>query len=131
LSAIYFYQVSEDTVLTDPTGLHLGAGPYLLLYSKAMLPEHAAELQRLPWPDKIKVNFHGGVELGLIDASYHQNSAKHNNIQFLSQIKQEVASQVLDFNSPPTSPMNLSAPLPRATESNDTPEQSQELMDLS
>jgi len=78
-----------------------------------MLPEHAAELQRLPWPDRIK------------------NSAKHNNIQFLSQIKQEVASQVHDFNSPPTSPMNLSAPLPRATESNDTPEQSQELMDLS
>jgi hypothetical protein len=96
-----------------------------------MLPEHAAELQRLPWPDRIKVNLHGGVELGLIDASYHQNSAKHNNIQFLSQIKQEVASQVHDFNSPPTSPMNLSAPLPRATESNNTPEQSQELMDLS
>lgn len=27
-------EVPEETVLTDPTGLHLSAGPYLLLYSK-------------------------------------------------------------------------------------------------
>jgi hypothetical protein len=50
------HQVSEDTVLTDSAGLHLAAGPYLLLYSKAMSPEHTAELKRLPWPEKIKVN---------------------------------------------------------------------------
>ena len=49
-------QVSEDTVFTDPTGLHLGAGPYLLIYSKAMSAEHTSELERLPWPEKIKVN---------------------------------------------------------------------------
>ena len=29
----------EETVLTDPTGLHLCAGPYLLLYSKHLSEE--------------------------------------------------------------------------------------------
>jgi len=99
-------------VLTDPAGLHLAAGPYLLLYSKAMSPEHASELERLPWPDKIK------------------NSAKHNNMQFLSQIKQEVASDVYDFNSPPTSPMSQFTSLQHAAESNGLPKQSQEPMDV-
>jgi hypothetical protein len=106
-------EVSEETVLTDPAGLHLAAGPYLLLYSKSMPPEHASELERLPWPDKIK------------------NSAKHNNMAFLSQIRQEVASQVYDFNSPPTSPMSQFTSLQHAADSNDLPEQSQEPMDVS
>ena len=46
-------------------------------------------------------------------------------MQFLSQINQEVASQVHDFNSPPTSPLALY----HAAESNDLPEQNQQLMD--
>ncbi|OAX43748.1 hypothetical protein K503DRAFT_680461 [Rhizopogon vinicolor AM-OR11-026] len=44
-------QVSEDNVLEDSVGLHLGAGPYLLLYSRA-LPEEPLDLQ---WPPPIKV----------------------------------------------------------------------------
>lgn len=46
-------QVPEDTVLTDPTGLHLGAGPYFLLYSRAL--SEADEDARAPWHDSIKV----------------------------------------------------------------------------
>ncbi|KAG1888259.1 hypothetical protein F4604DRAFT_1916175 [Suillus subluteus] len=45
-------QVSEANVLEDSVGLHLGAGPYLLLYSMA-LPE-GAELLDLQWPPPIK-----------------------------------------------------------------------------
>ncbi|KAG1743750.1 uncharacterized protein EDB91DRAFT_1247238 [Suillus paluster] len=47
-------QVSEDNVLEDSVGLHLGAGPYLLLYSRA-LPE-GAELLDLQWPPPIKID---------------------------------------------------------------------------
>ena len=45
-------QVSEESVLEDPVGLHLGAGPYLLLYSQA-LPD-GAEPVDLQWPPPIK-----------------------------------------------------------------------------
>lgn len=49
----YALKVSEELVLEDSVGLHLGAGPYLLLYSRA-LPEGAEPLD-LQWPPPIKV----------------------------------------------------------------------------
>lgn len=76
-------EVSEETVLEDSTGLHLGAGPYLLIYSRA-LPENEAE-RTLPWPEAIK------------------HSVKYNNKMFLDALPAEVASQAR-FSSPPTSP---------------------------
>lgn len=41
-------QVPEETVLTDPTGLHLGAGPYLLFYSRHLSDEQKHE--PIIWP---------------------------------------------------------------------------------
>ncbi|KAF8888788.1 hypothetical protein BD779DRAFT_1522582 [Infundibulicybe gibba] len=41
-------EVSEETVLTDPTGLHLNAGPYLLIYSR-YLPEDQIKAP-VVWP---------------------------------------------------------------------------------
>ncbi|KAJ6460764.1 hypothetical protein C8R47DRAFT_1226138 [Mycena vitilis] len=41
-------EVSEDVVLSDPAGLHLGAGPYLLLYSRRQSEEEG--IQRAEWP---------------------------------------------------------------------------------
>ncbi|KAF5384210.1 hypothetical protein D9615_003376 [Tricholomella constricta] len=44
-------EVSEETVLTDPTGLHLGAGPYLVIYSR-----HLSEEQMkapVAWPKSL------------------------------------------------------------------------------
>lgn len=46
-------QVSEGTVLTDATGLHLGAGPYFLIYSGALTDEE--ENLRAQWPESLKV----------------------------------------------------------------------------
>ncbi|KAI0273871.1 hypothetical protein BGY98DRAFT_1090738 [Russula aff. rugulosa BPL654] len=43
-------EVSEETVLTDPTGFHLGAGPYMLIYSRA-IPENDQE--PLQWPEDV------------------------------------------------------------------------------
>ncbi|KAH9949345.1 hypothetical protein B0H21DRAFT_820149 [Amylocystis lapponica] len=77
-------EVPEDTVLNDPVGLHLGAGPYFLIYSRA-LPEEDEDM-RAPWPEDIK------------------NSVKHNNRMFLRQLSPEIAAQVHDPNSPPSSP---------------------------
>ncbi len=46
-------QVSEETVLNDPAGIHLRAGPYFLIYSAAMSEEE--ENMPMPWPDDLKV----------------------------------------------------------------------------
>ena len=47
------YQVSEEIVLSDPTGLHLGAGPYMLVYSQYLSEE---EMNRpLIWPKVFRV----------------------------------------------------------------------------
>ncbi|KAF4612879.1 hypothetical protein D9613_010996 [Agrocybe pediades] len=41
-------EVPEETVLSDPTGLHLGAGPYMLFYSRHLSDEQLHE--PLVWP---------------------------------------------------------------------------------
>lgn len=46
-------QVPEETVLTDATGFHLGAGPYMLIYSRAV-PE--GDQEPLPWPEDVVVH---------------------------------------------------------------------------
>ena len=41
-------KASEEMVLADPSGLHMGAGPYLLLYSRH-IPQDRIKAP-LPWP---------------------------------------------------------------------------------
>ncbi|KAF9467199.1 hypothetical protein BDZ94DRAFT_1249830 [Collybia nuda] len=41
-------EVPEETVLTDPTGLHLSAGPYLLIYSRYISDED--RIAPVVWP---------------------------------------------------------------------------------
>ncbi|OCH87159.1 hypothetical protein OBBRIDRAFT_827877 [Obba rivulosa] len=78
-------EVSEDTVLNDPVGLHLGAGPYFLIYSRALSEEE--ENMRAPWPDILK------------------ETVRYNNKAFLEQLPEEVARQISDFDdSSPGSP---------------------------
>ncbi|KAH9937803.1 uncharacterized protein BXZ73DRAFT_100018 [Epithele typhae] len=81
--------VPEETVLTDPTGLHLSAGPYFLLYSRA-LPA-AEEDARTDWAQHMKDN------------------VKHNNMTFFRQLPPDVAARVVDPNSPPASPFVVPA----------------------
>ncbi|KAG8967665.1 hypothetical protein FRC03_009502 [Tulasnella sp. 419] len=45
-------EVSEDDVLHDSTGLHLGAGPYILVYSRR-IPDDYQLPSPLPWPRDI------------------------------------------------------------------------------
>lgn len=40
-------QVPEETVFSDPAGLHLGAGPYMLIYSRHIEAENLSMPQ---WP---------------------------------------------------------------------------------
>ncbi|KZP12925.1 hypothetical protein FIBSPDRAFT_869788 [Athelia psychrophila] len=47
-------EVTEETVLTDPTGLHLGAGPYLLLYSRQVPSTYDQEIAQPAWPPKLR-----------------------------------------------------------------------------
>lgn len=46
------YQVVEETVLSDATGLHLDAGPYMLIYSRAVQDPHDFCSY---WPTALKV----------------------------------------------------------------------------
>ena len=42
-----------EAVLGDPVGLHLNAGPFFLIYSRALSPEE--ENMKPAWPDALKV----------------------------------------------------------------------------
>ncbi|RXW14577.1 hypothetical protein EST38_g11280 [Candolleomyces aberdarensis] len=65
-------EVSEKTVLTDTTGVHLSAGPFMLLYSKRLSDE---ELRRpVDWP------------------SVFADSVEENNKRFLAMLEQEEAT---------------------------------------
>ncbi|EGN92156.1 hypothetical protein SERLA73DRAFT_117693 [Serpula lacrymans var. lacrymans S7.3] len=85
-------RVPEETVLNDEAGLHLSAGPFLLIYSRA-LPERTEENSRLSWPEVIK------------------NSVKHNNQLFLSNLPPELIQNVHDPQSPPSFPITPSRSL--------------------
>ncbi|RXW12742.1 hypothetical protein EST38_g13108, partial [Candolleomyces aberdarensis] len=62
-------EVPEKTVLTDTTGVHLSAGPFMLLYSKRLSDE---ELRRpVDWP------------------SVFADSVEENNKRFLAMLEQE------------------------------------------
>ncbi|KAG1752094.1 hypothetical protein EDB19DRAFT_1903493 [Suillus lakei] len=77
-------QVSEENVLEDSVGLHLGAGPYLLLYSKA-LPE-GAELLELQWPPPIKIDVenHNRVLLEQLQCSEAESLANQDKENVLT-----------------------------------------------
>jgi len=70
-------QVSEETVFTDPTGMHLGAGPYMLIYSRALTPEEQGQYDAADfgWPDLL------------------QNSIQHNNDVFLDELPIEIQAR--------------------------------------
>ncbi|KAF9242275.1 hypothetical protein BU15DRAFT_44007 [Melanogaster broomeanus] len=79
-------KVSEEVVLNDHTGLHLGAGPYLLFYSRA-LPPSVDPASSLPWPDDIK------------------DDVRAANKEFLSQLPPELVKDITILDdSPPGSP---------------------------
>ncbi|KAF8839694.1 hypothetical protein BDN67DRAFT_737341 [Paxillus ammoniavirescens] len=69
-------KVSEEVVLNDHAGLHLGAGPYLLFYSRA-LPENVDPTPSLPWPEDIK------------------DDVKAANKEFLSQLPPELVTDII------------------------------------
>lgn len=48
-------EVQEEVMLSDPAGLHLGAGPYMLVYSRQMSDESLRE--PLVWPAPFSVSF--------------------------------------------------------------------------
>ncbi|KAN0094833.1 hypothetical protein V8E55_003120 [Tylopilus felleus] len=66
-------KVPEEVVLNDQAGLHLGAGPYLLLYSRAT--DGPAPV--LPWMDDIK------------------DDVKAANREFLSQLPPELVADIV------------------------------------
>ncbi|OBZ66914.1 hypothetical protein A0H81_13252 [Grifola frondosa] len=83
-------EVTEELVLTDPVGLLYEAGPYFLIYSRALSEED--EGVRAPWPEDVK------------------DAVKHNNKIFLSQLPPDIATRVVDPNSPPSSPYMSATP---------------------
>jgi len=79
-------EVPEDIVLADPAGIHLGAGPYMLIYSRAFPARDGKDDLRLPWPKPLK------------------DHVKFHNQKFLSSLNPEIAAKALLIDSPPPSP---------------------------
>ncbi|KAI6165217.1 hypothetical protein EDD17DRAFT_1556658 [Pisolithus thermaeus] len=74
-------RVTEESVLGDTTGLHLGAGPYLLLYSRYR-PDEDERLISLPWPPEIK------------------DDVKECNKAFLAQLPPELVKDIKEEHTP-------------------------------
>ncbi|KAK7056337.1 hypothetical protein VNI00_002890 [Paramarasmius palmivorus] len=68
-------EATEADVLTDPTGLHLRAGPYMLIYSRTVSKEELCD--PLPWPREIV------------------DSVRRNNEQFLATLEPEMRDKYL------------------------------------
>jgi len=84
-------EVSEETVLTDQTGFHLGAGPYMLIYSRAV-PEEYVGL--LPWPEDVV-----------------RDVERHNQL-FLESVEPEAVTQTIQVSIPSsTSASGFNTPL--------------------
>jgi hypothetical protein len=94
-------QVSEDIVLADSSGIHLGAGPYMLMYSRALPTGDGA---RLPWPKPLKVNSSMFIEVLPLFIILTQDRVKFHNRKFLSSLDPEIAAKALPVDSPPSSP---------------------------
>lgn len=76
-------EVPEETVFSDPTGLHLGAGPYMLIYSRHVEKEDLAVPQ---WP------------------RIFTESVEQHNQTFLSRLPPEVVAKtgiVVEEATPP------------------------------
>ncbi|KAF5348037.1 hypothetical protein D9758_010059 [Tetrapyrgos nigripes] len=63
-------QVSEEEVLGDTKGVALGAGPYMLIYSRSLTPEQLKE--PCPWPEAYvaAVNHHNETFLATLKDGY-------------------------------------------------------------
>lgn len=85
-------EVPEETVLSDPTGLHLGAGPYMLIYSRHL---EEKDLVMPQWPQ------------------IFTESVEKNNRTFLKCLPPEVVTKAgitIEEPTPPTPPS--SSPVP-------------------
>ncbi|KAI6014460.1 hypothetical protein PISMIDRAFT_26984 [Pisolithus microcarpus 441] len=95
-------QVTEESVLRDTTGLHLGAGPYLLLYSRYR-PDENERLTSLPWPREI------------------EDDVKECNKAFLAQLPPDLVKDIKEEHMPSSqnSTFSLSAQLTDPERRND------------
>jgi hypothetical protein len=80
--------VPEETVLTDPAGLHFGSGPYLIFYSRHLTEEQLRE--PLVWP------------------SIFSECVEENNKNFLAAMHPEL--EIFSKISPETAPQPLAEP---------------------
>jgi hypothetical protein len=101
-------KVTEEMVLTDPNGLHLGAGPYLLLYSRYLSQERIK--LPMPWPPEFLVCCLKHFDQACNNA-LTQESVEQSNKTFLDMVPPELAAKVK--TSPPIS-------APESTESLNT-----------
>lgn len=87
--------------MTDPTGLHLGAGPYLLIYSHA-LPDGAEASLRLDWPHGLRVR-HPRINLisYLTEMPLEQDEVEDDNRTLLRQLPEDIAKQAYRPGRPP------------------------------
>jgi hypothetical protein len=80
--------VSEDQVLTDPAGLHLGAGPYMLLYSRRQSEAEAGE--PVQWPPIFVVSHDFPVRFRSSVLIPVQDRVENNNAMVLEGVRPQI-----------------------------------------
>ncbi|TCD67354.1 hypothetical protein EIP91_000221 [Steccherinum ochraceum] len=78
-------KVSEETVFSDSVGLHLNAGPFMLIYSLAVSPEDENAIAQYPVPLK--------------------DTVKNNNLTFYESLPAGARERFSNPNSPPSTPV--------------------------
>lgn len=89
-------EVSEETVLTDQTGFHLGAGPYMLVYSRAV-PE--GDQGPLPWPEDVVSDVERHNKIFLESVEPEAATATHIQVSIPS------STSASGFNTPLEAPI--------------------------
>src|ERR1700722_6662710 len=86
--------------------MHLGAGPYLLIYSRTHT-EDIEPTEPLPWPEPLKVNIrvsHVSNRFNCLSKIFCQEHIMYRNKEFLASLDPAIAAKAAPFGSPTPSP---------------------------
>jgi hypothetical protein len=104
LSLSLVTQVAEEMVLSDPTGLHMGAGPYMLFYSRSDSQPVDAPLY---WPKTHRVSRSALCLVTCLLTFTLQADIKESNESFRMLLPEELSRDLVEFPSPPLTPVHM------------------------
>jgi flagellar motor switch protein FliG len=89
-------KVTEEAVLGDATGLHLGAGPYMLMYSRALDEEIEKSMEEPVLYEALAVRLNPFEQIAALLTLWYtlQKDIRERNATVLSQMPPDWAAKV-------------------------------------